>query len=42
MDDMDENDDGKISFAEYVGEFGDNDDDDDDDDGMEVCSLINS
>ena len=39
LDDMDEDDDGKISLAEYLGEFmdendfDDDDDDDDDDDG---------
>lgn len=33
MEDMDENDDGKISLTEYVGEFMDDDDDDDDDKG---------
>ena len=41
MEDMDENSDGKISLAEYVGEFGDDDDDDDDDDeGNEFCQIV--
>ena len=35
MEDMDENSDGKISLAEYVGEFADDDDMDDDDDDNE-------
>jgi hypothetical protein len=30
MDDMDEDEDGKISLAEYIGEMGDHDDEDDD------------
>ena len=36
MEDMDENSDGKISLAEYVGEVADDDDMDDDNDGGRI------